>query len=173
MTMDQVINSEVSVKEEQLPELTEAQKEKRYGNIERLRNSTGCILQYELRLHVYQTIIKRLKKLGDYKDAPQLIEQYQKMIEELQVQGQEEIYQGMLQRKAAVKKADDIQWVLKEANRIPDYKDSKEVVAWCEAEFARQEKIEQQKATIRLIILLVVIAVIAVLANMAISMLGR
>ena len=43
---------------------TEEQKARKYANIHKLMESTGCIIQYELKLYIYETIIKRLSKLG-------------------------------------------------------------------------------------------------------------
>ncbi len=144
---------------------TEEQKARKYANIHKLMESTGCIIQYELKLYIYETIIKRLSKLGDYKDCLQLRAQYSKMVEDLKTEGQEKIYQDMCRKKEAVKSAEDIQWVLKEAKRIPDYKDTEDIVEWCDATYAQFEKKEQKSAMIRLVILVVVLVALGFLGK--------
>lgn len=156
--MDQTINET-----EKKQEWNNPQKEKSYLNVMKLIESTGCIVQYELMVYVYDTIIKRLKRLGEYKDSVELLEQYQKERQEYVEKGTEEIYQSMLEKKAQVTNADDIQWVLKEANRIPDYKDVQNVINWCDNTFAAMQKKEQIHATVKISILVVVIVALVII----------
>ncbi len=157
--MDQTI-SETGKRRKKV--LSDSQKEKSYGNVMKLIESTGCILQYELMVYVYDVIIKRLKRLGEYKDSVELLEQYTTKRQEYVEKGTEQIYQSMLEKKTKVTKAEDIQWVLKEANRIPDYKDVQEVIAWCDDTFASMQKKEQVRATIRISVLAVVIVALII-----------
>lgn len=146
--------------------LSDSQKEKSYANVMKLIESTGCILQYELMVYVYNVIIRRLKRLGEYKNSVELLEEYTALRKDYVKKGTEEIYQNMLEKKAQVTKAEDIQWVLKEAKRIPDYKDVQEVIAWCEDTFASMQKKEQVRATIRLaIIAVIIVALVVVVMN--------
>lgn len=147
--------------------LNDSQKEKSYANVMKLIESTGCILQYELMVYAYDIIIQRLKRLGEYKNSLELLNEYTTLRQEYVEKGTEEIYQVMLEKKANVTKAEDIQWVLKEANRIPDYKDVQEVIAWCEKTFASMQKKEQVRATIRIAVLaVIIIALVIVLMNL-------
>lgn len=143
--------------------LTEAKKEKRYVKVQELIDSLDCIVQYELKLYVYDKILARLATIKDYKDSSRLMEQYTKIRQEHMEQGKEVIYQDMLQKKAQVTKAEDIQWVRKEAQRIPGYKDVDDVLAWCDNTFQLMEKQEQKKAIVRtgITIVLLVAAIFA------------
>ena len=132
--------------------------------------STRCIVQYELMLYIYNVIIKRLKSLGEYKDSLALVKEYSQKRRKLKKTGQEEIYQSMLKKKEAVSQAEDLQWVLKEADRIPDYKDTEEVRAWCEQEMERMDKREQRRATIRLLIIVVVLVLVVIGAQTVFKM---
>ena len=144
--MDQTISNAGS---KPVRQLTEARKEKRYVKVQELIDSLDCIVQYELKLYIYDKILTRLQIIKDYKDSSQLVEQYTKIRQKHIEQGTEAIYQDMLQKKAQVTKAEDIQWVRKEAQRIPGYKDVDEVLAWCEDTFQLMEKKEQKKAIVR------------------------
>ena len=119
-------------------ELSDEEKEKIYKEVQQLMESTRCIVQYELMLYIYNVIIKRLKSLGEYKDSLALVKEYSQKRRKLKKTGQEEIYQNMLKKKEAVSQAEDLQWVLKEADRIPDYKDTEEVRPLCRAAQAYQ-----------------------------------
>lgn len=156
--MDQTISNAGS---KPVRPLTEARKEKRYVKVQELIDSLDCIVQYELKLYIYDKILTRLQIIKDYKDSSQLVEQYTKIRQKHIEQGTEVIYQDMLQKKAQVTKAEDIQWVRKEAQRIPGYKDVDEVLAWCDDTFQLMEKQEQKKAIVRtgiaIVLLLVVI----------------
>ena len=156
--MDQTISNAGS---KPVRQLTEARKEKRYVKVQELIDSLDCIVQYELKLYIYDKILTRLQIIKDYKDSSQLVEQYTKIRQKHIEQGTEAIYQDMLQKKAQVTKAEDIQWVRKEAQRIPGYKDVDEVLAWCDDTFQLMEKQEQKKAIVRtgiaIVLLLVVI----------------
>lgn len=143
-------------------ELSDEEKEKIYKEVQQLMESTRCIVQYELMLYIYNVIIKRLKSLGEYKDSLALVKEYSQKRRKLKKTGQEEIYQNMLKKKEAVSQAEDLQWVLKEADRIPDYKDTEEVRAWCEQETERMDKQEQRRATIRLLIIVVVLVLVVI-----------
>ncbi|CDE47197.1 unknown [Clostridium sp. CAG:411] len=143
-------------------ELSDEEKEKIYKEVQQLMESTRCIVQYELMLYIYNVIIKRLKSLGEYKDSLALVKEYSQKRRKLKKTGQEEIYQNMLKKKEAVSQAEDLQWVLKEADRIPDYKDTEEVRAWCEQEMERMDKQEQRRATIRLLIIVVVLVLVVI-----------
>lgn len=147
--------------------LSDSQKEKSYANVIKLIESTGCILQYELMVYAYDIIIQRLKRLGEYKNSLELLNEYTTIRQEYVEKGTEEIYQNMLEKKSKVTKAEDIQWVLKEANRIPDYKNVQEVIDWCEETFAAMQKKEQVRATVRIVILAVIIvALVIVIMNL-------
>ena len=156
--MDQTISNAGS---KPVRPLTEARKEKRYVKVQELIDSLDCIVQYELKLYIYDKLLARLETIKDYKDSSQLVEQYTKIRQKHIEQGTEVIYQDMLQKKAQVTKAEDIQWVRKEAQRIPGYKDVDEVLAWCDDTFQLMEKQEQKKAIVRtgiaIVLLLVVI----------------
>ena len=141
--------------------MDESEKEESYLQVQQLIKSMSCIVQYELMLYIYRVIIKRLKALGDYKDSEDLLKEYTKKIAKLKKTGKEEIYQNMIKKKNAVSQAEDLQWVLKEADRIPGYKDTEEVRLWCEAEMEVMNKKEQKFAVIRLIIIIAVLFVIA------------
>lgn len=143
--------------------LTEVKKERRYAKIQELIDSLDCIVQYELKLYMYDKIIVRLEIIEDYKDCSQLLEQYTKIRQKHIEQGTEAIYQDMLQKKAQVTQAEDIQWVRKEAGRIPGYKDVDEVLSWCDETFQCMEKQEQKKAVVRagICIVLLVAAIFA------------
>lgn len=143
-------------------ELSDEEKEKIYKEVQQLMESTRCIVQYELMLYIYNVIIKRLKSLGEYKDSLALVKEYSQKRRKLKKTGQEEIYQSMLKKKEAVSQAEDLQWVLKEADRIPGYKDTEEVRAWCEQEMERMDKREQRRATIRLLIIVVVLVFVVI-----------
>ncbi len=148
-------------------ELSDEEKEKIYMEVQQLMKSTQCIMQYELMLYIYNVILKRLKSLGEYKDSLALVKEYSQKRRQLKKTGQEEIYQSMLKKKEAVSQAEDLQWVLKEADRIPGYKDTEEVRAWCEEEMERMDKREQRRATIRLIIIVVVLVLVVIGAQTA------
>lgn len=158
--MDQTISNAGS---KPVRPLTEARKEKRYVKVQELIDSLDCIVQYELKLYIYDKILTRLQIIKDYKDSSQLVEQYTKIRQKHIEQGTEVIYQDMLQKKAQVTKAEDIQWVRKEAQRIPGYKDVDEVLAWCDNTFQLMEKQEQKKAIVRagMVIVLFVAAIFA------------
>ena len=158
--MDQTISNAGS---KPVRPLTEARKEKRYVKVQELIDSLDCIVQYELKLYIYDKILTRLETIKDYKDSSQLVEQYTKIRQKHIEQGTEVIYQDMLQKKAQVTKAEDIQWVRKEAQRIPGYKDVDEVLAWCDDTFQLMEKQEQKKAIVRagITIVLLVAAIFA------------
>lgn len=151
-------------------ELSDEEKEKIYKEVQQLMESTRCIVQYELMLYIYNVIIKRLKSLGEYKDSLALVKEYSQKRRKLKKTGQEEIYQNMLKKKEAVSQAEDLQWVLKEADRIPDYKDTEEVRAWCEQEMERMDKQEQRRATIRLLIIVVVLVLVVIGAQTVFKM---
>lgn len=158
--MDQTISNAGS---KPVRPLTEARKEKRYVKVQELIDSLECIVQYELKLYIYDKILTRLQIIKDYKDSSQLVEQYTKIRQKHIEQGTEVIYQDMLQKKAQVTKAEDIQWVRKEAQRIPGYKDVDEVLAWCDDTFQLMEKQEQKKAIVRagIAIVLLLVAIFA------------
>lgn len=151
-------------------ELSDEEKEKIYKEVQQLMESTRCIVQYELMLYIYNVIIKRLKSLGEYKDSLALVKEYSQKRRKLKKTGQEEIYQNMLKKKEAVSQAEDLQWVLKEADRIPGYKDTEEVRAWCEQEMERMDKQEQRRATIRLLIIVVVLVLVVIGAQTVFKM---
>lgn len=151
-------------------ELSDEEKEKIYKEVQQLMESTRCIVQYELMLYIYNVIIKRLKSLGEYKDSLALVKEYSQKRRKLKKTGQEEIYQNMLKKKEAVSQAEDLQWVLKEADRIPGYKDTEEVRAWCEQEMERMDKREQRRATIRLLIIVVVLVLVVIGAQTVFKM---
>ena len=151
-------------------ELSDEEKEKIYKEVQQLMESTRCIVQYELMLYIYNVTIKRLKSLGEYKDSLALVKEYSQKRRKLKKTGQEEIYQSMLKKKEAVSQAEDLQWVLKEADRIPGYKDTEEVRAWCEQEMERMDKREQRRATIRLLIIVVVLVLVVIGAQTVFKM---
>ena len=157
--MDQTI-SETGKRRKRV--LSDSQKEKSYVNVMKLIDSTGCIMQYELMVNVYDIIIQRLKRLGEYKNSAELLKRYTTERGQYVNEGTEKIYQSMLEKKSQVTKAEDIQWVLKEANRIPDYKDVQDVIAWCDNTFASMQKKEQVRATIRISILAVIIVCLVI-----------
>lgn len=171
--MEQIINGANTGEPMETPvkEITSVQKEKRYNNIQKLIKSTRCIVQLELKLYVYDMIIKRLTRLGDYRDCVELVEKYSKIREKTEWEGKEEIYQHMLTLQENVTKAEDIQWVRKEAERIPDYKDTQEVLQWCDRKFAEMEKQEQNKAIVRLTIFIILLIVFIIAAKYGISLL--
>lgn len=142
-------------------ELDNAAKEKIYQKILELDKSVKAIEQYELFVFVYKNIIQKAKRLGDYKDAAVYQEKYEKMLEEIQKEGAEKIYQRALMLKENAKKAEDLQWIRKEVHRIPGYKDIDTIGAWCDATQENMEKKEKRNAWIRLFIIVLVVCVIA------------
>lgn len=158
--MEQTVNGMEAVAPK---EISEEQKEKSYTNIHKLMESTDCIVQFELMRYVYNTIIRRLKKLGDYKDCPALVQQYTKMRDDFLKKGKEEIYQNTLALKNAYSKPDDFQWIRKEASRIPGYKDADDIVVWCDEEFGKAQKQEQQRAVVKITVGVIVLLAVVLL----------
>lgn len=142
--------------------LTEQQKEKIYGDTKKLIASLQCVKQFELYLYVYELIIKKLKRIEGYKDSGELLSAYEQEYTQFKTRGQEEIYENMLQLQSGVSKAEDIQWVLKEADRIPGYKNVDSVKKWCRDTMEEMEKKEKRKGIKRLILCVVLLAAVAV-----------
>lgn len=157
--VENVESKKIKVKKE----LSEKAKQKLYGKTKKLIESTRCIQQYELYVYIYKVIIRKLRRLNGYLDSAELLEEYRERLRKLKIEGKEEIYQNMLQLKEQVHRAEDIQWVRKEAARIRGYKDADEVDAWCEDLLKKMEKQERVYSTIRIIILLAIV-IVAVLA---------
>lgn len=148
---------------EETPEKKEKKKtgkEKLYQKILMLDKSVKCIEQYELFEFVYKDIIKKAKKLEGYKDADVYKEKYEKQLKKLQIEAREEIYQNAVKLKENAKMAEDLQWVRKEIQRIPDYKDVDEISRWCDLMQNRMEKREKRNAWIRISIIILVICIL-------------
>lgn len=138
--------------------LTDEEKEKIYKRIKKLEKSTKCIERYELYIFVYKTIIQKAKKIHGYKDADASCEKYEKELQKLTEKCQEEIYQKAIALKENVKKAEDLQWIRKEASRIPGYKDIEEIKKWCDTVQDGMEKREKRNAWIRICIIVIVVS---------------
>lgn len=167
--MDEMIENVENTENKKLKvkkELSEKSKQKLYAKTKKLMDSSRCIQQYELYVYIYKVIIRRLRRLNGYLDSAELLEEYKERLRKLKVEGKEEIYQNMLQLKEQVRRAEDIQWVRKEAARIPGYKDVDEVSAWCEEVLKKMEKQERFYSTIRIIILLAIVLVAALAVKM-------
>lgn len=154
-------------------ELPLEKKEAYYARIQDVIDGISTIKQYELKLHVYRTIIKRLRRLGDYKDSKQLIVTYKKLINDCKQDGQEEIYLHIVKMKEEYKTMDDLYWISKEAERITGYKDVDQILAWCEQEKESIQKSQQKRAIIRLIGSVVGIVVIVIVLNVVVQSLRR
>ena len=124
-----------------------------------------CIEQYELQVFIYEFLIRKLKRLDDYKDSKELLQKYRQEYVQYKKEGTEAVYQNMLQLKEQVKQAEDIQCVLKEAKRIPEYKDVAEVEKWCKEQMDIMEKKEERLACIRIAVVVLVIVAIVFVAN--------
>lgn len=146
-------------------ELNDTAKEKIYQKILELDKSVKVIEQYELFVFVYKNIIQKAKRLEDYKDAVIYKEKYEKLLEEIQKEGREKIYQKALKLKENAKKAEDLQWIRKEVHRIPGYKDIDTIGAWCDSMQENMEKREKRNAWIRLFIIVLVVCIIALIGR--------
>lgn len=146
-------------------ELNDVIKEKIYQKMLEMDKSVRAIEQYELFVFVYKNIIHKAKKLEGYKDAATYQEKYEKLLEEIQREGREKIYQKALKLKENAKKAEDLQWIRKEIDRIPDYKDIDTISAWCDSMQENMEKREKRNAWIRLFIIVLVVCVIALIGR--------
>lgn len=143
--------------------LKEKGKIRMYGRVQKVIASMGCIEQYELQVFIYEFLIRKLKRLDDYKDSKELLKKYEEELRQYKKDGTEAIYQNMLKLQKQVKRAEDIQWVLKEAKRIPEYKDVAEVEEWCKQQINIMEKKEERLACIRIaVVILVIIAIVFV-----------
>lgn len=140
---------------------SEEVKEKMYQRILELDKSVACIEQYELFVFVYNEIIQKAKKLGEYKDADDYRKKYEKQLETLQIESREKIYQHALELKDNAKKAEDLQWIRKEIHRIPGYKDVDAIGEWCDSMQDNMEKREKRNAWIRLFVIILVVFVLA------------
>lgn len=159
-------NKEVAKGKKNKKEMSEESKKVFYDKTKSIMESTRCIEQYELYTYIYKLIIRRLRKLDGYLDSNELLEEYEARLEKHQIEGKEKIYQHLLELKNQVQRAEDIQWVRKEAKRIPDYKDVEEINAWCDDVVCTMEKKEQIASFIRLGIILVILVVIVIFTKL-------
>ncbi|MBQ3601185.1 MAG: hypothetical protein II992_08320 [Lachnospiraceae bacterium] len=159
--MDQGLGDVLENKKKEKKPLRDAQKERIYQKVTQLIQSLNCVEQYELYVFIYKDIIRRLNRIDGYKDATALREEYEQRLKEYEAEAKENIYQNALALKENVKYAPDLQWVRKEIERIPDYKDVEEIAKWCDSKQNDMEKKERKLAVIRFIVLIFVIAFVA------------
>ena len=151
---------EQTAQESQPKALSEEAKERRYVKVKKILDSMGCIEQYELRIHVYQVVLRRLSRILDYKDCKERYNECKAQLEQYREDGKEEIYQNMLKKKEAAVTVDDIHFVVKEAERIVGYKDADEIVIWAKNAKAEIYKKEKIQGIIRFGIFIGIIAVV-------------
>ena len=151
---------EQTAQESQPEALSEEAKERRYVKVKKILDSMGCIEQYELRMHVYQAVLKRLSRIIDYKDSRQMYDECKARMEQCEVEGKEEIYQNLLKMKEKASMVDDFYFVKTEAERILDYKDVEEILAWVESQKSELYRKENLCSMLRFSIFMIGVIII-------------
>jgi hypothetical protein len=141
------------------PEEEISREERVYLDAISLMESVDCLTRFEPKIAILEDAIQRFETLNGYKDSEKHIKVAQSRIKKIKTEGTKETYREitMLQKKA--KTVLDFMTVISEYERLEDFMDVEQSIAFCRQEISKLEKKEKNKIhRIQLCVLLFILA---------------